>query len=330
VLSGPDLVARVKAVAGVADAALVTDIPLGGNSSAVFYTAEGDTTSGAQTMPRAYVHRVSPSFFSVLGMPIRAGRAFTDSDLTPDSTAVIVSEGVVRRFWPNENPLGKRIKLGNAASANPWLTIAGVVAESNYRGLPANPTPDPDLYFPWLDRTPQSVLVRTSVDPDSITGAVSGAIRAAHPGIVVYNAASLVSLVDAQTAASRFTTWVLGLFASAALVLSVVGIYGVMSTLVAQRTREFGIRLALGAGRAAILGAVLGQGAWLVGIGLVLGLAGAMALSSAFGSLLFDVGVADASSIAAAGLLVVVALAACAMPAWRATRVDPVVALRTD
>jgi putative ABC transport system permease protein len=330
VLSGPDLLARVRAVPGVADAALVTDIPLGGSSSAVFYTAEGDTTSNAQTMPRAYVHRVSPAFFSVLGMPIRAGRAFAESDLTPDSTAVIVSEGVVRRFWPNANPIGKRIKIGSAASANPWLTIAGVAGESNYRGLPANPTPDPDLYFPWLDRTPQSVIVRTTVDPDSVTGAVRGAIRAAHPGIVVYNTASLGSLVDAQTAASRFTTWILGLFAAAALLLSVVGIYGVMSTLVAQQTREFGIRLALGAGRSAILGVVVGQGARLVGLGLVLGLAGAVVLSSTFGSLLFQVSLLDSSAMAAAGLLVVVALAACAMPAWRATRVDPVVALRTD
>jgi putative ABC transport system permease protein len=136
--------------------------------------------------------------------------------------------------------------------------------------------------------------------------------------------------VDAQTAASRFTTWILGLFAAAALLLSVVGIYGVMSTLVAQQTREFGIRLALGAGRSAILGVVVGQGARLVGLGLVLGLAGAVVLSSTFGSLLFQVSLLDSSAMAAAGLLVVVALAACAMPAWRATRVDPVVALRTD
>ena len=330
VLPGKDLLARVRAVPGVTMASLSSDIPLGSGGGAIFYSAEGDATTDAQTMPRANWHRVSPEFFDVLKMPFKAGRTFNESDLTPDSTAVIVSEGVTRRFWPGQNPLGKRIKQGPANSTSPWLTITGVVGEVKYRGLPQNPTPDPDLYFPALDRTPQSVLIRTSVDPASITDEVRAAIRAAHPSIVVYNVNTLQSLVDAQTAAPRFTTWILGVFAGAALLLSVIGLYGVMAYLVAQRTREFGIRLALGAKRLQIVGVVLRHAALMVGIGLVAGLAGSLIVTQLLGTLLFEVGATDPSSVAAIALLVIVALIACCIPALRATQVDPVTALRAE
>jgi predicted permease len=324
VVSARELLDRVSAVPGVSAAALASDTPLGPNSSAVFYQAEGDTTTDAQTMPRAYVHRVSPEFFSVLGMPFVAGRTFTGTDA--DAPLVIVSEGVTRRFWPGQDPIGKRLRAGPNA---PWMSIAGVVPDVNYRGLPRNPTPDPDLYLPAVDRSPQNVIVRTSGDPASVATAVRAAIRA-HPSIVVYNVATLDSLVDAQSAPSRFTTWMLAVFAGAALLLSVVGIYGVMSYLVTQRTREFGLRLALGAGRGQIVGVVLRQAATMIGIGLVVGVAASAALSRLLGTLLFDVGAADPSAVVAIGVLVVVALLACAVPALRATRVDPMVALRND
>jgi putative ABC transport system permease protein len=328
VISGRELLERMHAVPGVALASLASDIPLGGQTSAVFYAAEGDTTSDAQTRPRAYVHRVSPQFFEVLGIRFVAGRTFHESDATPDSPAVIVSEGVTRRFWPNQDPIGKRIRIGNADA--PWFVIAGVVNEVKYRGLPANPTPDPDLYFPALDRAAQPILLRTSVDPLSVAPAVRATLRAAHPSIVVFGVNTMDTLVDTQTAARRFTTWLLGLFASTALILSVIGIYGVMSYLVAQRTREFGIRLALGAGRAEIVGVVLRKGALMIGVGLVLGLVAAAAARRLLDTLVFGVGAIDPSSAVAVGVLVVVALIACCIPAWRATRVDPVVALRAE
>ena len=152
VLTGQALLERVRALPGVVSVALASDAPLAGNSSATFYTAEGDTTSDTQTLPRAYWHRVSPMFFETLRLPVTAGRAFADADLTPDSPAVIVSDNVVRRFWPNEDPIGKRIKLGGPTSTDPWLTIVGTVGETKYRGLPGNPTNDPDLYLPALDQ----------------------------------------------------------------------------------------------------------------------------------------------------------------------------------
>jgi putative ABC transport system permease protein len=330
VASGREILERVRAVAGVASASLVSDIPLSGNSSAVFYSAEGDTTSGAQTAPRAYVHRVSPEFFDTLRMPLERGRTFEAQEMRADNTSVIVSAGVTQRFWPNQSAIGKRLKLGGPASTAPWLTIVGVVPEVKYRALPENPTRDPDLYFPAVDRSPQSVLVRTTGDPAALTAAVSAAIRGVHPAIVVYNAAPLDELVAAQTSVSRFTTWVLGIFAAAALVLSIVGIYGVMAYLVAQRTREFGIRLALGAARADIVRVVLRQGMVLIAVGAAIGIGAALALARLLQSVLYQVTPLDSSAGVAVVTLVGVALLACTVPAIRATRVDPVDALRAE
>jgi predicted permease len=328
VISGRELVERVTAVSGVLSASVASDVPLDGNSSALFYTAEGDTTVDAQTVPRAYSHRVGPAFFETLGVPITGGRAFNAADLNPASTAVIVSQGVALRFWPNQNPIGKRIKLGGPTSTNPWFEIIGTVDELKYRGLPSNPTPDPDLYFPAVDRSPISIVIRTAADPSSLLPAVRAAIRRGQPTVAVFGETTMMALVDAQTSAPRFTTWILGLFAAAALLLSVIGIYGVMSYLVTQRTREFGIRLALGASRADVVRSVIRRGAMLVGIGAAVGIAMTGGLYRLFSSLLFEVTALDASSAVAIVSLVGVAMLACLVPALRATRVDPVKALR--
>ena len=328
VMTGAEILERVGAVPGVMSAALASDAPLDGNSSAAFYSAEGDSTTDAQTMPRVYWHRVSPSFFETLRIPVTSGRIFQPADATPDGTAVIVSDNIARRFWPNEPAIGKRIKLGAASSASPWLTIVGTVGETKYRGLPVNPTADPDLYLPALDRSPQAVLIRTSGDPAPVLASVRAAIRRDRPSVVVFGDTTLTALVDAQTSAARFTTWILGIFAAVALLLSVIGIYGVMSYLVAQRTREFAIRLALGASRAQVIGAVLRHGTMLVAAGTVLGVAITAALYRLFRELLFDVAVWDAAGGIAVLTLAAVAIVACLVPAIRATRVEPVVALR--
>jgi putative ABC transport system permease protein len=330
VLSGLELLARVRAVPGVISVSLVSDVPLSGNSSAIFYSAEGDTTADAQTQPRAYWHRVSPEFFATLHLPLSAGRTFLGTDATPDSPAVIVSDRVTRRFWPSQDPIGKRIKRGAPDSPNPWLTIVGTVGETKYRALPSNPTADPDLYFPALDRSPQPVLIRTSVTPSSVTSAVRAAIRSGQPSVVVFGEMTMVALVESQTSASRFTTWILGLFATTALVLSVIGIYGVMSYLVAQRTREFGIRLALGATRADLVRVVLRHGTTLIAFGAVIGIAATAGLYRLFSSLLYEVTAVDVSSGLAILVLVGAAVLACIVPAIRATRVDPVIALRNS
>jgi len=329
VSSHADVLDRIRAVPGVEAVSLASDLPFGG-SSAVFYSAEGDATVAAETMPRAYVHRVTPEFFATLRIRLEAGRTFLPSEERTDSQAVVVSHNVTRRFWPNQDPIGKRIKFGAPGSQNPWLTIVGVVDEVKYRGLPENPTRDPDLYLPYVDRATQGVIVRTRVEPSSLTSAVRAAIRNGNASILTFNAQTLADVVAQQSSASRFTGWLLSVFAATALVLSVVGLYGVMSYLVAQRTREFGIRLALGASRAEIVRRVLRDGMWRVAIGAAIGLAATTGLARVLAGLVYGVGTFDISSLLAVVMLVVVAIAACGVPAVRATRVDPAIALRSE
>jgi putative ABC transport system permease protein len=329
VSSHADLLERIRAVPGVESASLASDLPFGG-WSAVFYSAEGDATVDAATLPRAFIHRVTPDFFATLRIRLETGRTFELGEEKPDSTAVIVSHNVTRRFWPNQDPIGKRIKLGAPGSQNPWMTIVGVVDEVKYRGLPENPTADPDLYLPYIDRATQGVLVRTRMEPSSLTSAVRAAIREGNASILTFNASTLADVVAQQSSASRFTSWLLSVFAATALALSVVGLYGVMSYLVAQRTREFGIRLALGASRAEIVRRVLRDGAWRVAIGAAIGLAATTGLARLLAGLVYGVGTFDISSLLAVATLVVVAIAACGIPAVRATRVDPAIALRSE
>ena len=331
VVEGRVLLDRLRAIPGVAAAALGNDLPLDGGASASFYAAEGQPAVNAQNMPRIYVHRVTPDFFSTLRIPIVSGRTFTDAEIAPTSQAVVVSEGVVTRFWPGQDPIGKRVKFGSLTSGNPWMSIVGVVGEVKYRGLPQNPTADPDIYLPFADRNSLVGLVlRTTVPPSSLIATVRAAVRTADPSIPVYAVATMDELVSGQTSSSRFTMWLMGVFAAAALMLAAVGIYGVMSYLVSQRTREIGIRLALGAGGRDILRLVVGNGARLVGAGIVMGLAASFALQRLVASLLFGVTAVDVASGAAVGVLAAVALIACYLPALRATRVDPLRALRQD
>jgi len=333
VVEGRVLLDRLRAIPGVAAAALGNDLPLdSGGGSASFYTAEGQPPVNAQNMPRIYVHRVTPEFFSTLRIPFVQGRTFTDAEVSPTSPAVIVSDGVVRRFWPGQDPIGKRLKFGGSpSSTNPWMTIVGVVGEVKYRGLPQNPTADPDIYLPFTDRNSLVGLVlRTTVPPSSLIATVRAEVRAADRSIPLYSIATMEEQVSGVTSRSRFTMWLMGVFAACALMLAVVGIYGVMSYLVSQRTREIGIRLALGAKGQDILRLVVGNGARLIGTGIVIGIAASFALQRLVSSLLFGVTAADAAAGFAVVILAAVAMLACYLPALRATRVSPLNALRSE
>jgi len=331
VVRGQALLERIRAVPGVEAVALGSDLPLDGNASAGTYAAEGMAPVTAENSPRGYSHRVSPEFFSTLGIRLLAGRTFNEGELTPASAVAVVSERVVKRFWAGQDPIGRRIKFGTLTSTSPWLTIVGVAGEVKYRGLPENPTADPDIYLPFIDRNQQfSLAVRASVQPSSLVAPLRAAIRAADPSIPIYDVSTMADLVAGQTSQSRFTMWLMGVFAAVALTLSVIGIYGVMSYLVSQRTREIGIRLALGAARPDILRLVVGNGARLIAGGIVIGLAAAFALQRLVASLLYGVTAADAASAVAVALLAAVALVACYVPALRATRVDPLRALRYE
>ena len=330
-ITGPAVLDRVRALPGVVAASLASDLPLDGRSSAVFYAAEGQGSVTERNRPRAYVHRVTPDFFATLGIPFRSGRTFVEREAVPDTPAVIVSEGVAQRFWPGQEAVGKRIKLGSLDSDGPWREIIGVVADVKYRGLPENPTADPDIYFPVLAGGRELALaVRTAVPPAAVAAPLRAAVQALHPGIPVYNVEPLDGLVAAQSARSRFTMWLMGVFAAVALLLATLGVYGVMSYAVVQRTQEIGIRLTLGASGPDVLRGIFASGMRLLAAGLALGCFGAVLLQPLLSSQLFAVGALDPAAVSAVILLALAATAACAVPAARAMRIDPLTALRQE
>jgi putative ABC transport system permease protein len=301
-------------------------------SNAIFYTAEGQPPVNATNMPRAYLHRVSPGFFRTLRIPFVAGRTFSEDEMEADLNAVIVSEGVAKRFWPRQDAIGKRIKGGGPTSNAPWMTIVGVVNEMKYRGLPNNPTTDPDVFLPFSQRQRGfALLMRTPLEPASLSGAVRKALHDTDRTAVVYGITTGEDLIARETARSRFTGWLMAIFAGAALLLAMIGIYGVMSYAVSRRTQEIGIRVALGAARRDVLRLVVGRGMGLIVLGLALGAAAAVALSRLIATLLYGVTSSDVLSFAAAALvLAFVAFVACLVPASRATRIPPATALRNE
>jgi putative ABC transport system permease protein len=324
-----DILRRVSSLPSVESASVGSDTPFTGQF-AIYYTAEGQALMTAQTMPRAYLHRVSPDFFRTLRTRFLYGRPFSANEIHDGANVAIVSENMVRRFWPGENPIGRRIKLGRADVANPWLTIVGVVGDMRYRGLLQNPTADPDLFVAFNERSQSfAVLVRTSIDAASMLPAIRAAARQAEPSILVFNADTLENIVASETAGPRFGAGLMTIFATLALFLAAIGIYGVISYGVSRRTREIGLRVALGSGRSGVLRLVVGRGMVLVIAGLLLGTAAALVITRLMASLIQGVSPTDPLTFAGAcALLSFVALIACLMPAMRASRIDPAVALR--
>jgi predicted permease len=328
VVTWRELLERLGAIAGVGAVALGNDVPLDGGVGANFLSIEGQGTFTAQNRPRVYTHRVSPGFFSTLRIPFVTGRTFLDGEISPTPAAVVVSERLATRYWPGQDPIGKRVKFGTIESSNPWMSIVGVVREIRYRRIAGEPDRDPDLYLPFADRNNQIALaIRTTVPPTSVIAPVRAAIRAANASIPVYGVAAMDEQIRRQSSFSRFITWVMGVFAGIALWLCALGIYGVMSYAVTQRTREIGIRLALGAQPREVLETIVGAGVRLIIVGFAVGGVAAIALRRVMSAQLFDVPLTDPAAALAVVLFAVVGLAACVVPGLRATRLDPVRAL---
>jgi putative ABC transport system permease protein len=323
---------RIRALPSVTSAAIATDLPLSGIEAAGFYTAEGQPVVTAQNTPRAYYHRVTPESFRTLHTKLIAGRTFTPEEMRASAGVVMVSDNVAKRFWPGQDPIDKRIKFGRPLSHNPWLRIIGVVGEMKYRGLPANPTADPDIYRPWSEEERDILLlVRTTLDPGSLAGAVRNAIHEIDKTIPIYDVAAMNERIGEQTARNRFTSWLMGIFAAVALLLAMVGVYGVMSYAVTRRTQEIGVRMALGANRSQVVWLVVGQGMPLILAGIAAGLGVSFGLTRLLSTLLYGVTATDAFTFASVtALLVTIALFACWLPAMRASRVDPLDALRHE
>jgi putative ABC transport system permease protein len=326
---------RVRAVPGVRSAALTHSLPIrGSNWGGVFIAADKPVPAPAN-LPGADRLRVSPSYFETMGIRLRRGRLFTAAD-TPDSApVVIINETLARRVWPNEDPLGKRLKFGFPEDydeeSKPWREVIGVVNDVKMDGV--DRVAEPQTYLPYSQLPNESLglVVRAERHPAALASAVEQAIAAIDKDIPVFAILTMDQLLGNSLAERRLTLVLLTSFAVLALLLSAVGIYGVISYAVRQRTHELGIRMALGAQTRDVLRLILAQGVKLTLLGIGLGLAAAFALMRWLESLLFGVRPTDALTFAIiALLLLLVALLACWIPARRATKVDPVIALRCE
>ncbi len=320
---------RVKALPGVESAAVINQIPLGGNLDMYGVHVEGKSDPNPERDPSADRYAISPDYLRTMRIPLLAGREFTQDDRRESPLVLIVNQTFVQHFWPGESAIGKRLKIGD--TKGPWRTVVGVAGDVLHRGLDAPHSLQ--VYIPNTQWTDSDVLmvVRTANDATSIVAAVRQAIAAVDPQAPVSNVATMNEVVSASVAQQRFSVLLFVLFAVIALVLASVGIYGVISYAVAERTHEIGIRMALGAARSDVLRLVVGEGMKSALLGVAAGIAGALALTRLLANLLYGVKPNDpATFVAVSALLTVVALLACYIPARRAMRVDPMVALRYE
>ncbi len=325
------LLEDLRGLPGVTHAALASSVPLAGQG-AIFYAAEGMGEVDATNRPRAYLHRVSPGYVETIGLRLIEGRVFSDGDLGAAATDVMVTAAMAERFWPGQSAIGRRIKSGDITGNAPWWTIVGVLADANLRGIPVNPTRDPDIFLPFNERSRAfAVLLKTDADPALLTRPAADVMRRRDAGLAVFSVRPLTDLVGQQLAASRFLTWLTGVFAATALTLAIIGIYGLLAYWVGQRTREIGVRAALGANRSQLMGLVVGQGLTLAVIGVIAGGLAAAGLGRFVETQLYSVQPLDVLSFAVtAGVMITTTFIASVVPALRTLRIDPVNALRGE
>ncbi len=324
---------RVGALPGVASVGGVSALPLSQMMAWGPVTVEGRVPQPGEAFINVDQRIVSVSYFATMEIPLVRGRLFGEQDIRSAPRAIVIDQRMADTLWPGRDPIGQRVRRGgfDANSTTPWMTVVGVVGRIKQDALDADSRMA--MYLPHLQFPTRALnlVVRTSQAPEAMSVSVRQQIRALDPDLPVYRVKSMESRVAASLAERRFSMLLLGLFAALALGLAMLGVYGVMAYFVAQGARELGIRMALGASPRAILGLVVGQGAGVAALGLVLGLVGAVALGRFIETLLFGVGTRDPITFVAMPLvLALVALLACYVPARRATRIDPTVALRSE
>ena len=325
-----ELLRRVDALPGVESAAVASNLPLTYSGDSMPIGIEGRADPPPDQMPDVIYRTISPGYFNTMGIRLVQGRDITPQDRGDTVRVVVIGEKTARHFWPGENPIGKRLKPGGAASESPWREVVGVVKDVRQNDFVAEPKMQ--MYFSYeqvVSLQPNALVVRTKVDPLSLGTSVRNAVWSIDKDQPVSDIRSMEEIVSTSVARQRFSTLLLGVFAALALILAAVGIYGVMSYSVAQRTREIGIRMALGAQRRDVLTMTVMQGFKLVAIGVGIGLAAALVLTRVMASLLFGVSATDPITfIAISAVLISVAVLASLIPALRATKIDPMVALR--
>jgi putative ABC transport system permease protein len=330
--------ARIKAIPGVSAAAATMSVPLTPNGSMLLFYAEGQPHRGPEDYTAATANSISPGYFDTMRIPILEGRDFTDQDKQGSDPVVIISETLARRYFGSLDPtgkdaVGKRMKLGVRPDGRaPWMTIVGVAGDVKQMSLEQREG-EAAMYMPDLQRPDNysAFVIRAGGDLASLSGGLRDAVQGIDSDQPIANIKTMDQIMIEYNAQRRLTTLMLGIFACLALLLASIGVYGVMAYSVTERTHEFGIRLALGAKRSAVLQMVVLQGMLLAAGGLILGLGASYGLTRLMSSLLFNVSPTDLTIFAiVSAVLAAVGLAACSVPALRATRVDPMVTLRYE
>ena len=324
------LLQRLNGIPGVEAASIASGLPMDGNGTMLEVHLDGAPPAADGAAPSAQWRLVSPGYFQTMGIPLLAGRDLEERDLDPENGRIrgaVISQAMARRLWPDQDPIGRSFHPWNPK--NDPVTVVGVAGDVRLFSL--DETPGPAVYLFFARWNPVQVAVRTQGDPGGFANLLRAEVRAIDPGVPVAQLRTMDDLVEGTTASRRFTMTLLAIFAGAALLLSGVGLFGLLAFLVVQRTRDIGVRLALGAKRSDILLLVVGRAMFLTGIGVVAGLAGSLALAGGISSMLYGVGARDPLTLVATALvLVVIALLACWIPARRAARVDPIIALRCE
>jgi putative ABC transport system permease protein len=323
------LIGRVQALPGVVSAGAASELPLQGGSNGPVVIEGQPASKDIWSSPLVESRIVTPNYFRTMRIPLLSGRDVAETDTPEEPLVAVINETMAHRFWPHQDAVGKR--FNHSGPEDKWITVIGVVGDVREAGLATPPVPA--AYYPESQNTSSELVlvVRTANDPQAQVAAIRNALHGLDKGLPWYGVQTLPEMVSDSSREKRFVALLLALFAAVALALASVGIYGVVSYSVSQRTREIGIRMAFGAEVRNVLGMVLNEGLRLVIAGVAVGLLGAWALSRYLTSILYAVRATDlATYILAALLKAAVALAACLVPARRATKVDPMVALRYE
>jgi predicted permease len=325
----------LQSLPGVQAAGLVSEVPMGGSTDSTVIRVPDHPHANDKDHPYANYSFASPGYFSAIGTPLLRGRDFGDTDTTGSMLVTIINSAMAQKYWPGQDPIGRQVGVEDTRWAT--RTVIGIVADMKHNSLRDEPVPE--MYVPytqneikiWPSMQTMQVALRTKADPAALTASVREALRSVDADLPVANVATLAALIDDSMAQPRFSLFLMGSFGGLALALAMIGMYGVISYSVQQRTQEIGIRMALGASRGALLRMVLGLGAQLAAVGIAIGLLVSRMVTRTMESFLYQVRPTDPLTFATVSIaLMCVALAACYIPARRAMRVDPMTALRYE